>query len=64
MGAAFAIGELVAAIVAYIMLDDLESGNWRGATAWLCIPGIASFVYLMVVFDEPSRYLYLNDAEE
>lgn len=64
MGAAFAIGELIAACVAYIMLEDLGSGNWRGAVAWLCIPGGISFVYLYFVFDEPSRYLFLNDAEE
>ena len=64
MGAAFAFGELVAAVVAWFMLDNLNEGNWRGAVAWLCIPAAVSCVYLYFVMDECSRFDYLNGKEE
>ena len=64
MGAAFAVGELVAACVAYFMLDDLEHGNWRMAVGWLCIPALIAFIYLYYVMDECARFQYLNDKED
>ncbi len=64
MGAAFAVGELVAAVVAWVMLDNLNEGNWRGAVIWLCIPAAVSSIYLYFVMDECSRFDYLNENEE
>ena len=46
MGAAFATGELVAALVAWSVLENFESGSWRTCVAWICIPAFISFVYL------------------
>jgi len=64
MGAAFAFGELTAALVAWVMLENLNEGNWRGAVAWLCLPAAVSCVYLYYVMDECSRFNYLNGKEE
>jgi len=64
MGAAFAFGELVAACVGYIMLDDLETGNWRGAMAWLCLPAAFSLIYLYFKLEETARFLYSDDRDE
>ncbi len=64
MGAAFAMGELVAAWVAWVFLDSLDEGNWRGAVFWLCLPALISVSYLYYKLDECARYQYLNHQED
>lgn len=53
----FTLGELLTVLVAFLTLNDLNSGNWRALIVWSSIPGIITFIFCYFYLEESPRYL-------
>lgn len=63
-GTFFTVGALITCLVAYLTLDSIDHGNWRGVTLWTSCPGIITFFLCVFCMHESPRYLLMNEQRD
>ncbi|KAL4461092.1 hypothetical protein ABPG72_006954 [Tetrahymena utriculariae] len=58
------IGQLVALVSGYFILDNLQEGNWRMLIAVTVIPGTISWFIIIFWLDESARFLLCSGEYE
>lgn len=63
-GTFFTAGSLLTCLVAYLTLDSIDHGDWRGVTLWSSFPGMITFLLCAFFMHESPRYLLLSGQKE
>jgi len=60
----FTIGELMACVVAYFVMGDPKSGNWRLMLMWVTIPSLISFLFSFKYMRESPRFALFQNYDK